>query len=296
MERRFLTALLITATIFLWTIPASGQADADTLLKSKTSYLFRVSEGSASGNGVIISKEIYNRNGLLEEFFKYNDNGDIKSEIVYHYNDLNQVTECITSVPATGFTTTVKYQYNKGLLVRALGTNNKRDTKITMDYLYNEDKKVKEMITRSEDNSIYKRIASEYDEKGRKVRLMMYDAEGNLIGEEYTDYDISTIKEKKLSAREGFDQIIEKKLDEAGNITRENVLDIKERLLSSKNNVYDEKGRLVEVHSNIPSARMSSKIRNVYDEKDNIIEQVHYNKFDEPVKIVRTEYVYYSEK
>lgn len=267
-----------------------GQSEGERI-RSKTIYQYGVESGFVSDIGQRISLTMYDENGQVSEQIKYGQDGRILVREANAYNTEGKLTETVTTSASANISKRMEYTYENGLLVTAVSQNLATNITVIIENRYDDQGRLMETIARSPDSWVYRRMVSTYDAEGRLEKTAVYNNEGQVIGEEILDYEEArNVVIRKLGAGHELTRRFEKKHDQRGNLEEQVELDAHGRIIKRIKNEYDEEGRLVEVVNEMPAANMRTRSRHTFDEQGRLSETIEYNKFDQPVKVLRVVY------
>ena len=283
---------LLFMLIFIGITSGYSESPNGRTVKSKTFYQYDPRGETGSDAGVRISNTTYNPDGKIQEHFTYDHYGNVMTREARTYDDMQHLTETVTHAAATDVTKKMVYSYNGDILLRADSYTDNNLT-VVIEYQYNEDGKLKKMISRSPDSQITFNTENVFNSEGNLV-----ETRSTLNGQPVGNTGIRKTASGNITAKIGRDgdllQSVEKRVDDKGRLKETIFYDASGRITNKTSNNYDEQGHISEVINEIPSADIKTRKVRTYNDDGQMIEEIHYNKNDVPVKGVRVVYDYYE--
>ncbi|MBU1679503.1 MAG: RHS repeat protein [Bacteroidetes bacterium] len=270
-------------------------AQAISTAKFKTQRIFQydVINGSVQSSGKLISLIEINVVGLVAKQVVYNTDGSIITESINIYDDKNRMIESAIAAVPSNVVRKMKYTYEDSLIIRAVSLIDERE-KIIIDYKYDERNHPVEIISsNADDNQTIIRSVNNYDSEGNIQEMITYDPFGSVIGKMNYLYDSNGQIIQKSAAKGEKVQRKTQSYDNLGNVVEETFYDEEGRIINKVIYKFNENGNIIEDSNEIPYANMKTRKTHRYNNDGMLIETVNYNKYDEPVKILRLEYEFY---
>ena len=271
-------------------------------IKSLTTWQYEASYGKKPGeitksDGVKMSSATFSDMGLPLEHISYNQNGSVFQTVNYVYDSSGYLMESSISSVEEMMNQRILFDYDEKRFLTAMTSYNRDGSvNVKMEYSYDSTGHVLEntMVTPTTGLMNF-RVVYRYDMEGQMAGAVCYDnTEGTIVARSEFTYDQDGWETTSYTRDI---QIVERTrnvYDSNGNIAEVIHYDSDNRVRFRVTNTYDEDGNLLETVNAIPSADMKARTTSTYDANGNVIETVTYNKFDEPVQVVRHAYEYYE--
>lgn len=189
----------------------------------------------------------YNKNGKTTKSENYSSNGKLWSAEEYEYDDDRRVKKLSydSERKLTGYTV---YEYDENYILSETsydsdGNKTKYTEYVEKTSYYNRGDDTYQKIEKYENGVLTSRDEYEFDENGKRTKLISYDGNGNKTG--YTEYVvIKTIRNGYES--EGSYIKASENYDEAGKTTGRTEYEYDENANKTKVSRYDGDGKLIE--------------------------------------------------
>jgi len=244
------------------------QYGTDGLLEQETEYWynedgFLVREVLKEADGMVVEEKSWEpdqQQRVRSEFIHYADGS--KDTVTHAYDADGFLVKKVT-VDADGeVEQTEVFDYSDGLCVREAVYEGPSDTGDDVSsglvaektFQYDGDGRLLETVTRDPGDDTLTRRVNEYDEKGHRVSVMVYDEKGQALERiqlksDEKDRPVEVVEENRQKKN-----TTHLRYDDGGNVAFQEERDMSGHLVSKVERRYDEQGRLTEsrVQMNMP--------------------------------------------
>ena len=231
-------------------------------------WLYMVKDNVISSNRILVQEIYYNKSGLPEKIYQYDENQNVENFTVVKYNNQNLPFEEIKFSADSSLISGVMYEYNED-----------NTLKVQIDYKTNAEIIAIQNYARSSD-SIY---VSVFDKNGaliyKNIILLSDDTDNALIKGMIKKDKNNTVFEKTVFEYDEFQSLQHKFIyDEKNQGTR--------RVF-----VYDEQGALVRTVTYGENLKVLSDSSFEYDEFGNVVRIIDYESEERSTKVYFIKYL-----
>jgi len=271
---------------------ANAQSFSEQKVRTQIIWQYDVSADTIDPKGRRISMQKFNPLGQPVVLTTFHPDGNIIQSTSLSYTENGKLQESLSTSPSMNVYQNKIYTYDiNDSLIEIVSYNSDKSIKLNEKYNY-ADGHLVEVISRSPDNTIYVRLVFRYDAEDQLIETTGYNAQGEIITRR--NYEVGSGGLNKQIMGEKGELLTTKKYNPNGNLTEEITYNSDGKTSFRTTQTYDEKGKLKEVLSDMPTVNVKTRTVFKYDDYGNCIEQVSYNKLDEPVKVIRIVYEFYD--
>jgi len=293
-NRTLISLIILLFVVFPLILTSQTQDSKETRLKSISLWKYEVISGNIQSEGTKISSSNFNEYGKVIEQISYNADGTVLNSTITKYNAEGNPIELVTTSSIKELDKRIVVNYNESkypsesIILDLNGKNLLRS-----EYLYDENNLLVEIISKSDDNKIFFKVVNNYNEDRTPNKTMMLDKAGNIIGKRNYSYGPDGYKVEIMGKDIEVMPFKTESFDKKGNREEEVTYNAEGKMVAKTKNIYDKGGNILEKIIETPSANMRTRTKYIYD-KDLLVEQINYNKLDEPVEVIRIIREYYD--
>lgn len=282
----------ILFTMLSLLVSANAQYLDSTRIKTQSLWQYDIVGGVPEKSGSPVSLTRYNLEGQAIEQKSYDPDGKLSEDISLTYHQSGQLKESLTKSSVERDNHKSVYAYKNNLLVGVDIYNPDGSLKVQIDYKYDDGGNLLEIVTHDPDNRMYVKQINTYGTDEKLLESVIQDKTGKIIIRKKYNYDADGYTVEVFGGMQKTVMTNKEIYDKKGNLTKQIVFNEEGEIVSSTTNEYDKQGNIIKVVQEIPSAQIKTRTNSKYDDS-NLVEQIFYNKLDEPVKVIRAFYEYF---
>ncbi|UCE18872.1 MAG: hypothetical protein JSV84_00525 [Gemmatimonadota bacterium] len=283
-------------------VPAQdGERIKKSNIASQTVWQYEATPGKVPGeiitsNGVKLSSATFDTNGNTIEKTVFHPNGSVSLASHYVYDSEGLLREASTSSSDESHNQRLIYEYDiNNWLIEAVSYKPDGSVNATMEFKYNDTGKLLETSTSTQDGRVNIKVTHYYDADGKIVESIGYDnVKGMVLTRKTYNYGPDGMEMTTFRPDGSIVGRTKNIYDSSENVIEAISFNSEGEVTSQTTNTYDNNGKTIETVTSIPSVNMKTMATFKYDAEGNLIEQTNYNKFNEPVKVMRNVYEYYE--
>jgi hypothetical protein len=224
-------------------------------------WLYMVKGNQVSNNKLLVSSVLYNKSGLPERIYYYDEMQRPGSFVVIKYNNQNLPFEEIKFSSDSILMSGIMYEYNnENLLFRQIGYDNRTQI-IYINSFFRENDSIFIVSTNNKNQIIYRSLISFYEneEKDLIKSMVKTDRNNKLIEETIFEYDkLTSLTKKTVYDSEDKGTLREFVYNEDGAMTKSVTYDYQNNEIQSISFEYDKYGNISRIIEYNEAEKMTS--------------------------------------
>ena len=233
--------------------------------------LLRAASDAVQHPEVLTNEEDFNEKDLLVLEKKYDLSGDLEEVHNYTYDEQGRLLLHLLEIPSDGiserFVTTRNADGNPTVIVKFYGEDPGEKT----EYEYGTNAEVVKIIRYDADGELEANEELEYDDQARAIaRKIISPSDGTKTFRFSYDENSRLIKEEDFDENDNLEGYVELDYDEEGRETYVSRYNAESKMISQQFSEYDDLGRVIRRFAKSSQIRITSF---VYDEQGRVIEE-----------------------